>query len=138
MALAPPHAIPLEPGSVDTISTALLSNGNIVVILGFTGDVQAKALVLDADGNTIVAAFAAHEGSVAALHDGGFDAAWTDPDPATGDGSGSAIKGQAFSNDGAPLGAEMLVNATASGDHDRIWTGRGIDLIVFNEGDGRD
>ena len=59
MALAPPHQIPFEPGSVDTISTALLSNGNIVVILGFTGEVQGKALVIDPDGNIVIPAFAA-------------------------------------------------------------------------------
>ena len=50
------------------------------------------------------------------MRDGGFAIAWTDQNPATGDGSGSAIKTQVFSNDGTASGGEMLVNITTSGD----------------------
>jgi len=118
MALGAPHQIPFEPGSLTTISSALLSNGNIVVLLGSTSEVQGTALVIDPDGNVVIPAFTAGgpEGEVAALSEGGFAIAWTDRNPATGDGSGSAIKTQVFSDNGTLLSQEMLVNTTTSGD----------------------
>ncbi|WP_457091467.1 calcium-binding protein [Microvirga sp. P5_D2] len=118
MALGPPHLIPVEQGSLNAISSALLSNGNIVVLLGSTSMIQGTALIIDPDGNIVIPAFAAGGpgGEVAALSEGGFAIAWTDSNPATGDGSGSAIKTQVFSNNGAPLGPERLVNISTSGD----------------------
>lgn len=118
MALGAPHQIPFEPGSLNTISSALLSNGNIVVLLGSTNEVQGTALVIDSDGNVVIPAFTAGgpEGEVAALSEGGFAITWTDQNPATGDGSGSAIKTQVFSDNGTLLSQQMLVNTTTSGD----------------------
>jgi hypothetical protein len=51
---------------------------------------------------------------VTATPDGGFVIAWGSRDTAQ-DGSGSAIKAQAFNSTGAKVGTEMLVNTLATG-----------------------
>lgn len=50
---------------------------------------------------------------IAGLENGGFVIVWKVLDPAIGDGSETAIKGQRYGADGAPVGGEFLVNNEA-------------------------
>jgi hypothetical protein len=108
-ALGSPHEIPTNLTAIDAIDTALLTNGNIVLVLGETGSAKSTVMILDPDGNVVVPAFEAgnKDVDVAALSGGGFVLAWT----AGGDGSGSAIKAEVFSNSGVAQGPEILVNS---------------------------
>jgi hypothetical protein len=111
------HLIPYAPGPVDTIDTAQLSNGNVAVVLGFSGG-HGATLIIDQEGNVVIPPLAGedHGGTVSALDGGGFAVAWTETNPMTGDGSGTAIKTQAFSDDGVALGPEILVNTSTLND----------------------
>lgn len=50
--------------------------------------------------------------AISTLDNGSFVIVWTDGSQTGGDASGTAIRGQIFSNDGAPAGAEFLINTT--------------------------
>jgi Ca2+-binding RTX toxin-like protein len=54
-----------------------------------------------------------YEPKLAVLESGNFVVTWTD---ATGDGSGSAVKGRLYDSSGTPLGGEFLVNTITSND----------------------
>ncbi|MBX3481834.1 MAG: hypothetical protein KF842_15695, partial [Caulobacter sp.] len=60
--------------------------------------------------------------AVTALADGGFAVSWTDLSlgvgGASGDSSNSAVKAQVFTADGAPVGAEILVNTATQSTQD--------------------
>lgn len=136
------HQIPVDPGTIDTISTALLADGDIAVVLGRQSVLEATALVIDPAGDIVISPFTAgdHGGQVAALSGGGFVITWTDPDPVTGDGAGSAIEAQAFSGAGAALGAAMLVNtSTAKDQFDPVAAGLadGNFVVSWTDGSGK-
>ena len=54
--------------------------------------------------------------TITALADGRFVVSWQDSSLTGGDTSGFAIRAQVFNADGAPFGAEFLVNTTTTGD----------------------
>ncbi|MGB0466608.1 MAG: tandem-95 repeat protein [Pontibacterium sp.] len=56
--------------------------------------------------------------TVTALSGGGFVALWTDANPASGDGEGSAITGQLFADDGTLLGEAFQVNSSSASNQE--------------------
>lgn len=83
-------------------------------------DNRIKVQLFAADGAKAGAAIAVStstEVSRASIQsiEGGFVVAWSDLSAAAGDGSGYAVKAQAFDGDGDPIGAELLVNTTTNG-----------------------
>ncbi|TFI56967.1 tandem-95 repeat protein, partial [Sphingomonas parva] len=107
---------------------AALANGQFVVTWadsstagdGALGSIRAR--IFDAAGAPVGAEFLVNttaagnqtEPSVTALTGGGFAIAWTDPSGVGGDAAGSGIKAQRFSDAGARLGGEFLVNTTTA------------------------
>jgi hypothetical protein len=65
--------------------------------------------------------------AITGLVDGGFVVAWTTSDSGQ-DGSGAAIKAQLFGSDGTKLGAEFLVNTSATGGQ--------VDPVIASLSDG--
>jgi len=104
---------------------ALLEDGRFVVGWddGYPGaEVDMNAQLFNADGSRSGGEFMLNSEKsgmqlgcdIAALPGGGFVAAWVD---ATGpDGDLGAIMARLFAADGTPLGAEVIVNTTATGD----------------------
>lgn len=115
--VAEPTAILNVDASSKSVTAELLEGGLIAVV------VEGIAVLVDQQGAVVVPAFTyggpgsrIGDPQVAALDGGGFLIAWVDRNPQTGDGSGSAIKAQAFSSMGAPLGEEIVVNTTTAGN----------------------
>ena len=54
--------------------------------------------------------------TITALENGGFVIAWEDTSATGGDTTGTAIRAQVYGTDGAPVGAEVLVNTTTLSD----------------------
>ncbi|MFL6858509.1 MAG: calcium-binding protein, partial [Allosphingosinicella sp.] len=90
---------------------------------GGVSDPEIRAQVFEADGTAVTGAFKVNSSDagaqtnavVARLAGGGFVVAWEDRNPAA-DGSGSAIRFQAYSADDNPSGGEHLANTTAAFD----------------------
>ncbi len=94
-----------------------LANGNIVVAYVRTDDV--KGLILDSSGTVLVGEFAVNTSTVGIQReptvtrsDEGFVVAWHSD---SGDGSGTAIFAQRFTENGIAIDAETLVNTTVAG-----------------------
>ncbi|MGH6768976.1 MAG: hypothetical protein ACRECO_08150 [Xanthobacteraceae bacterium] len=51
---------------------------------------------------------------VTALADGGFAVAWSDADPAGGDGDGTSVKMRIYNADGSARTGEILVNTSTT------------------------
>jgi Ca2+-binding RTX toxin-like protein len=104
---------------------AELTNGNIVVVWTDTvnssdGNEDIRGQIISADGTKIGGEFVVTNASdsqwtpaVAALADGRFFVVWED---LTGDGDGSAIKGQVFTAGGDKSGEEFTVNTSTADD----------------------
>jgi Ca2+-binding RTX toxin-like protein len=56
-----------------------------------------------------------YEPQITALSNGGFVVAWPDDSQSGGDTSGGGVRAQVFAAAGAPVGSEILVNATTAG-----------------------
>src|SRR3954471_7451892 len=90
---------------------------------GGVSDPEIRAQIFEADGTAVTGAFKVNSSDagaqtnavVARLAGGGFVVAWEDRNPGA-DGSGSAIRFQAYSADGNPSGGEHLANTTAAFD----------------------
>jgi hypothetical protein len=112
-------------GSVDDFKTpevAALSDGRFVIVWGNETAPELHGRIYDPAGKTFGPAFAfgPHVGSglgtspeVAALPDGGFLVTWHDNTGSLGDASG--VHAQRFNANGAPYGAEVLVNSFTDG-----------------------
>jgi Ca2+-binding RTX toxin-like protein len=106
-------------------SLAELTNGNIVVVWTDTvnssdGNEDVRGQIISADGTKIGGEFVVTNASdsqwtpaVAALADGRFFVVWED---VTGDGDGSAIKGQVFTATGNPSGEAFTINTSTADD----------------------
>jgi Ca2+-binding RTX toxin-like protein len=127
---------------------AELTNGNIVVVWADTvnssdGNEDIRGQIISADGTEIGGEFAVTNQSgsqwtpaVAALTDGRFFVVWED---LTGDGDGSAIKGQVFTASGIPSGEAFTINtATADDQTDPTVTAlaNGDALVTWTDHDG--
>lgn len=106
----------LSPGWQATPNVATLSGGGFVISWD-DGSSDTRAQIFDWNGGRVGSEFrlntntsAAQEyGDIAGLSGGGFVAAWRTTDSAA-DGSGEAVKAQLFSERGAKVGTEFLVN----------------------------
>src|SRR6478752_1076459 len=104
---------------------AELTNGNIVVVWTDTvnssdGNEDIRGQIISADGTKIDGEFVVTNTSdsqwtpaVAALADGRFFVVWED---LTGDGDGSAIKGQVFTASGTKSGEAFTINTSTADD----------------------
>ena len=104
---------------------AELTNGNIVVVWADTvnssdGNEDIRGQIISADGDKIGGEFSVTNQSgsqwtpaVAALADGRFFVVWED---LTGDGDGSAIKGQVFTASGIQSGEAFTINTSTADD----------------------
>ena len=104
---------------------AELTNGNIVVVWADTvnssdGNEDIRGQIISADGDEIGGEFSVTNQSgsqwtpaVAALADGRFFVVWED---LTGDGDGSAIKGQVFTASGIQSGEAFTINTSTADD----------------------
>jgi Ca2+-binding RTX toxin-like protein len=109
-------------------SIAQLTNGNVVAVWSDTlgssdGNEDIRGQLLTEDGTKIGGEFVVtNQGNdqwtpeVAALTDGRFLVVWEDR---AGDGSGSSIKAQLFSEDGIKSGEAFTVNTSTAGDQIR-------------------
>lgn len=141
-------------GSQYSPSITALANGGFVVSWYTTDAAQdgssgaIKAQLFDASGARVGAEFLVNtQGAnlqndpvVAATADGGFVVAWVTFDTAQ-DGSGGAVKAQAFDASGAKAGGEMLVNTLTAGtqflpDIAALPDGRVVVTWVSESGDG--
>jgi Ca2+-binding RTX toxin-like protein len=83
-----------------------------------------RARIFGADGEPASAEFVVNTSTVGdqlrpiicALVDGGFVISWEDQEPSLSDPTGYAIRGQAYTADGARAGAEFLVNTITTAD----------------------
>jgi Ca2+-binding RTX toxin-like protein len=80
----------------------------------FDADGEALGLELVVDGENVNET----QPAIAALSDGNFAVVWRDggSPPAEDDGSGTHIRGQVFSGNGAEVSPEFIVNSTATND----------------------
>lgn len=115
-------------GSQYSPTIAALSGGGFIIAWYTSDSAQdgsagaIKAQVFSASGSRVGAEFLVNsqtaniqqEPVVTARPDGGFVIAWVNQDPAQ-DGSGSAIKAQAFDAAGARIDGEILVNTLSGG-----------------------
>ena len=127
---------------------AELTNGNIVVVWADTinssdGNEDIRGQIISADGDKIGGEFSVTNQSgsqwtpaVAALADGRFFVVWED---LTGDGDGSAIKGQVFTASGIPSGEAFTINTSTADDQtDPTVTAlaNGDALVTWTDHDG--
>ena len=116
-------------GNQTNPQVALLANGNYVVTWQSSDPAQdgsgsaIKAQIFDFNGAKVgnellvnsQSALGQEFPNITALANGGFVIAWQTTDSAQ-DGSGTAIRAQAFAASGSPGGAEFLVNTTTAGN----------------------
>jgi Ca2+-binding RTX toxin-like protein len=109
-----------------------LGNGNILVVYeeafaAFSHDTDLTGIlgrIFSATGAVVAARVPINtttlgsqlDPAVAALAGGGFVVTWTDNSSASADTSGIAVRAQVFTDAGAPVGAELLVNTIIAGN----------------------
>lgn len=96
-----------------------LANGGFVVTWTVLGSLNAQAY--DANGTPTgsvltVASNSASFPDVTALSNGGFAIVWHDSRTTGGDVSGSAVRVSNYDENGAPVGSQVLVNTSTSGN----------------------
>jgi|GEM_PF-1069783 len=133
--------------------TALANGGFIVTwqdLSGTGGDTAGwavRAQLYDAVGSKAGAEFLVNttttadqiDPSITALAKGGFVVTWTDTSATLGDTSGTAVKGQVFSSNGAKLGGEFLVNTQTVGNQDHsavVALSNGTFVVAWQDGTG--
>jgi Ca2+-binding RTX toxin-like protein len=118
------------PGGLDTArapAITQLNNGNLLVVYATTaggplGDLVGS--IFTATGTPVSLQIPINTTTlgnqlapaVAALAGGGFVVTWTDDSGTSADTSGIAIRAQVFTDAGAPVGAELLVNTITIGN----------------------
>ena len=105
-----PKITALKDGGFVTTWTASGQDGDQWGIFGQRYDADGTALGAEFQANTFIAG-SQQDPSVSALADGGFVIVWTSPEQ---DGDGNGIYAQRFDANGAPVGAETLINTTTT------------------------